>query len=526
MSDPGIILVVTDHAATVWLPDEGGHSPAATFADDAAGLADWSTFARSLASACVRLLVDAAGETLAADITPRVGARDRARYAARKLAQQYPQSPFRALRWAGKGEGEHAGRMKLVLAGLADPQPVARWVEPLLDAGVAIAAIRSVALAGADAIGKLRLHAPRLALVHRTLDDSLRFSYFHDGRLALSRVAGRMDGESLEHLFAREAGHLLDYLASIRQIGFNDRLTLLALSEHGFAPDAAGLKLSERIDWLSMPVADAAAQLKLGRIDEIGAFFVALVRHGGNDYGDHATRRFWRLRQLRKQLYAGSAALLLLGLGGAGWLAWQSKQLDQSTAEFERQTQAAQANARAYKVTSELPPKDERAAVENALAIRRFWPKLAPAVHLVEQAITANGGFALDSTVWQIAPPADPAAAPAPQQQPEHRSKPATAALSPESAPKATRLDRPQGVNMTIKLRPLVPSEDYRTMLARLDNLRDRLKARRVGSEIITYPINIQSDGNIQFSDTAQRDTFYFELQLQLPPPAAAHAKP
>ena len=517
MSDPGLLLVVTDHAATVWLPGADGHAPAATFADDTAGLADWQAFARTLAGASVRLLVDIAGETLAADVTPRVGARDRARYAARKLAQQYPQSPFRALRWAGKGEGEHAGRMKLVLAGLADPQPVARWLEPLLEAGAAIAAIRSVALAGADAIGKLRLHAPRLALVHRTLDDSLRFSYFHDGRLALSRVAGRLDGEDLEHLFAREAGHLLDYLASVRQLGFADRLTLLVLSERGFAPTAAGLTLPERIDWQSLPVADAAAQLRLGRIDEIGSFFVAVVCRGGNDYGDPATRRFWRLRQLRRQLLAGAAATLLAGLVASAALLWQAGRLDREAAEAARQTDAAQVNAQRYQVEGPLMPQDERAAVENALAVRRFWPRPAPAVRLVEQAVAANGGFVLAGTVWQVAPP------PAPSPQSDNR---APAALpTADNAPAAAPLDQPLGARMLLRLRPQLAGEDYRTLLARLDALRARLKARGIDSEIAAYPIDIQPHGNIQFNDTAQRDTALFELLLRLPPPAA-HAKP
>ena len=494
-------LYLNSHGASLWFAGPAAPAPEIRFAGDdlqaSARLADY--LVRHAPDAIIRVVLDLPGETLHVDTAPKVGLRDRQRWALRRLAALLPQPQLRTLRWQ-----HQRGMHRALLAGFADPQAVLDWLEPLLAASIPIASVQSLALLADHLPGRLGLRLPRLLLVSHTGDGCLRYAWFRDGILHLGRLVQLENDDAIEAGLVRETRVVLDYLASIQQTGLNDRTTVLVLTAPGLQP-ATGMQFGDRIDVVHAGIGECARRLKLPATNDSRAFWLMLARQGRNDYGRFALRRYWQYRQLRQGLTMTAVIACGMAAGIGAMSTWYIRQLDAERQQLAEQALQVQQTAAAIRLPAHIPAADVRALVENSRAIRQHMPLPDELMQRLLAVLADTPAFRLVSLDWQ----------------PDHHQP--LSKGQPVPALPELDLRQPLGNWARLALQPARPAAPYRDQLAGFASLQARLQSAGLQVHQPSPPINVAPtavlDGRHPLLDAQAR----FMLTVRLPP--ATHAK-
>lgn len=275
-------------------------------------LASFAAYLKQNATGVYCLLADVADESFHLEHIPHVAGGARRALIARKLARHSRGTPLAAALAQGRLA---AGRRdeRVLFAALTRPQDVEPWLQALEQAQIALDGVYSMpqVLAG--------LAADRAAgcfLLMTLGGGGLRQTWVEDGRLRFSRLT-TLAGDAIDTAAtacADEAAQIHRYLCSQKLVERGVPLRVLVLAHAAQAERfRAHCQDSDGLYFEYLDLAAEAAQRGLAAPwpDSRGdALFVHLLftKRPRQQFAPAASRRFFRLRQLRRALDGGSFA--------------------------------------------------------------------------------------------------------------------------------------------------------------------------------------------------------------------------
>lgn len=195
------------------------------FNPDQDGIAKFNVYLKATENIPVRILVDLIEEDFVKESIPHVGARDRKAIVKRKVERQYRKSldffQHQVLEREKKGRRDDV----VLYSVLSNPDILHVWLEPMQQAGTAIAGIWSLPLLSPKLYSTLNTHAHNVLLVSQQVPSNLRQTFIRNGRFESSRSAVvNLDDAPLGEYISTEVEQTIRFLSNQRHIGFDEKI--------------------------------------------------------------------------------------------------------------------------------------------------------------------------------------------------------------------------------------------------------------------------------------------------------------
>lgn len=515
-----IVCMISVKKLTVYQYDGLILTESLSFNADDFGRAEFEIFLDNNKKGIYHFLLDLHDELFSNEATPNLSVLDQRDYGQRKLNQLLPRTPFRRLRWSRNKSDK---QKMLLLAGLTKPDIVNFWYELFEEYSLRLGSISTVSLLAHALTRRMNFKAKRLVLAHTASGNSLRFTYLHNGHISLSRInLTEEENDTAVGILQRESNRLLNYLSSIRSLGFGERLTLLVLTDKMLSVEAIqNVQFNEQIDVEILSLDDVARLAKIPKkLDHTNDLFANLTAMAGfrNHYAPLEYRRFYMLLRIRQTLWIGAFCGILLTLGGFFVeLGWQFE-ADQQYAQIERNITQTMQNTRLIRPQvreNEASPLDQRAVVKNIETIRYNWPTPVLALQITHEVLRSAPGLQLENLEWHIIHPEHFDNAEMPPSLPS-----IIIAENAENAAQNTPLSLEKPLPATIKatFRITRPDLPYRMMLNWIDVMTERLKRAGMIVTRVDPPVDLASDASFNTDANAPLpDSASFVMVWQIP---------
>ncbi|MYM98796.1 hypothetical protein GTP90_33640 [Rugamonas sp. FT81W] len=450
----------------------------------------------------VYLMVDLIEEDFQRITLPHVTGRSGRRLLARRLLQQYRETPYRYVRVQGR---EPDGRQDdiALLSALTNPALVQPWVEALELLRAPLAGLYSTTLMTSSLVHKLGLADQRLLLVTQQ-SAGLRQSYFLDGQLKFSRLTLAVDRDGAPVDVARETAKTQQFLTSTRLIGRGEVLHTVIL-----APD-------ETLDRLEPQCQDgpetayhfesmetAADRTGLPATPELADTLLLTLlgrERPPSQYSLGEARRYFQLWRARLALFSASAVL------AAGTLVWLGvdvwRYVEATSATDTMYAQARQYDERYRAALSTMTPAIDKtanmkAAVTVAQLLVRQGPQPLPLMTHLSAALDKVPQIRVLELDWKITPPATPA-------EPVATGFMASTSGTVVEPISSLMLGLPAKVPQALRLEAeiMVPPDNYREVVNTMNAFTQELARQpRMAVEIVQQPVDTRS--NVKLSGKA-----------------------
>ncbi len=485
---------------------QGRLGDAVRFSNDRVGVDAFMDYLDAQPYGPVYLLVDLIEEDFQRITLPHVTGRSGRRLLARRLLQQYRETPYRYVQVQGR---EAAGRQDdiALLSALTNPALVQPWIAALELLRTPLAGLYSTTLMSASLVRKLGLADQRLLLVTQQ-SAGLRQSYFLDGQLKFSRLTLAVDRDGAPVDVARETAKTQQFLTSTRLIGRGEVLHTVIVAPHTTldrlepqcqdGPETAyhfiDMDSAARRTGLAQApaLADALLLTLLGR------------ERPASQYALGAARRYFQLWRTRLALFGASAVL------AAGTLVWLGVNLwryvDASSATAAMYAEAKQYDGRYRAALSSMTPAIDKtanmkAAVTVAQLLVRQGPQPLPMMAQLSTALDKVPQIRLLQLDWKIMPPAAPA-------EPVATGFMASTSGTVMEPISSLMLGLPSKVPQALRLEAeiMVPPDNYREVVDSMNAFTQELARQpRMAVEIVQQPVDTRS--NVKLSGKAGATT-------------------
>lgn len=490
------LLYLTSDQLCAYQWQRGRLSDGVCFTPDRAGLDAFLDYIDGQGQAPVYLLADLIEEDFQRVLLPHVGGRAGRQLLARRLTQQYRDTPYRHVAIQGR---ETEGRRDdiALLSALTNPSVVQPWVTALEQLKVPLAGLYSTTLMSAALVRKLALQHEHLLLVTQQ-SGGLRQSYFLDGQLKFSRLTLAIDRDGVPVNLASETGKTQQFLTSIRLLGRGDVLHTAIL-----APDDQLARLAELCvsgadtSYQFIAMATAAARLGLEQTPALAdpLLLCLLGREApSSQYALGAAQRYFKLWRARLALYGCSALVAACAVLWVGANLWHYFGANQNAERMY--SEADQYDARYRGVMSNMPPRVDKtenmkAAVLIEHLIQAQGPSPLTMVQMLSAALDKVPQIRLTQLDWKVSLPgaaAHPAAAVA-QSQAMGQEGDQAAPLSSQQLGIPKRPPQTLHVEAEIQVSP----DDYKSVLDSMNQFNQELARQpHLTVEIEQQPVDLR----------------------------------
>lgn len=406
-------LLVSISTAEVALAEWRGRGfrDIATFPNDESGLAAFAQALERVRRVPVQIIVDAVEEDYRYETLPHAYGRDRNELVARKMRQLYRGTPYCAAVPRGRDAAGKRRDDRYLFLALTNPETIAPWVRTIEGAGLPVAGVYLLPMAGEVLIERLGIAQANLLAVTQ-VSTGLRLTFFRDRQLRLSRLV-RVDAPGMPPtaVLAEEINNTRFYLNSLRLIGLDEPLTVVMVDARDELAEAAAALTREnpslecqRIgrDELSKKLGLSAAALNSGRAALI-LHTVGLKTPAGNLAPAVVTAGF-KEHQVRRGLYAAAA---VAAVGAILWAVVNTGlTLDASFDVDRKRAETAQQQAAYVEATRQFPAAPTSSEnIQRAVVIARELIKTLrspePFLALVSTALDTNPTVLLREIEWK-----------------------------------------------------------------------------------------------------------------------------
>ncbi len=201
-----------------------------SFKNDEAGLNAFRQFLQRHPSTPLFLIADAVEEDYRVESAPHTSGLARQSLLERKLGQIYRNSVYRAAQFIGRAVEQRRDDLFLLVA-LSNAESIHPWVLAMEEQRAPLAGVYLLPMVSQFLVDKLKLDTPHLLLMDGLLP-GLRQTYFHNGRLRVSRLALETVNSQVRkpQLYMAETEKTRLYLLSQRLIAADTKLSLLVLT--------------------------------------------------------------------------------------------------------------------------------------------------------------------------------------------------------------------------------------------------------------------------------------------------------
>lgn len=472
------------------------------FANDRAGVDAFMDHLDAQPYGPVYLMVDLIEEDFQRITLPHVTGRSGRRLLARRLLQQYRETPYRYVRVQGR---EPAGRQDdiALLSALTNPALVQPWVEALELLRAPLAGLYSTTLMSTALVRKLGLADQRLLLVTQQAA-GLRQSYFLDGQLKFSRLTLAVDRDGAPVDVARETAKTQQFLTSTRLIGRGEVLhTVIVAPEDTLDRLEPQCQDGAETAYHFETMDDAARRTGLPRAPELADTLLLTLlgqERPASQYSLGEARRYFQLWRARLALYGASAVLAAGTLVWLGVDVWRYVGATSSTAALY--AEAKQYDQRYRAALSTMTPAIDKtanmkAAVTVAQLLARQGPQPLPLISQLSAALDKVPQIRLVQLDWKIAPPATPA-------EPAATGFVAGTSGTVMEPISSLMLGLPARVPQALRLEAeiMVPPDNYREVVNRMNAFSQELARQpHMTVEIVQQPVDTRS--NVKLSGKA-----------------------
>ncbi|WP_445234354.1 hypothetical protein [Duganella rhizosphaerae] len=485
---------------------QGRLGDAVRFGNDRAGVDAFMDYLDAQPYGPVYLMVDLIEEDFQRITLPHVTGRSGRRLLARRLLQQYRETPYRYVRVQGREAGGRQDDVAL-LSALTNPALVQPWIAALELLRTPLAGLYSTTLMSSSLVRKLGLADQRLLLVTQQ-SAGLRQSYFLDGQLKFSRLTLAVDRDGAPVDVARETAKTQQFLTSTRLIGRGEVLHTVIV-----APESTLDRLEPQcqdgpetayhfIDMDSAAQRTGLAQTPALAAELADSLLLTLLgrERPASQYSLGEARRYFQLWRARLALFGASALLAAATLAWLGVNVW--RYVDATSATAAMYAEGKQYDQRYRAALSSMTPAIDktanmRAAVTVAQLLVRQGPQPLPMMAQLSTALDKVPQIRLLQLDWKTAPPAAPA-------EPVATGFMASTSGTVMEPISSGMLGLPAQAPQTLRLEAeiMVPPDNYREVVNSMDAFTQELARQpRMTVEIVQQPVDTRS--NVKLSGKA-----------------------
>lgn len=383
---------------------------ARAFAYDDAGLIEFSQYLADEPAVPVYFLVDIVEEEFREETIPHVFGSDR-----RALIRTKQQRLFRDAHYAHailqgrESEGRRDDRV--LFTALIRPDLLSPWLAQITRHRVPLAGIYSAPILSAALLKRIPVTSDHALLVTLQSSGALRQTFFHRGRLKISRLAvlglGE-DGRYAPHLLM-EVEKIRRYLNSLRLLPRDNPLDVFVLSRGPILDELREHAADNSIVRHHLfDTAEVAAKIGLTPPPDSPYADILLARllaaeTPRSHYGSREERRYYRVHRLRLGMLAASVFLAFGSLAWSGFTAVKGALAGQEQALVKRQI--AFYGERYRLAQQRLPPapakgRELKKAVEAVRTLTRFKTSPMPTFVVLSHALDKAPDLEIDRIEW------------------------------------------------------------------------------------------------------------------------------
>ena len=291
----------------------------------------------------LHLLVDVVEEDYRLETLPHTLGPARRALVERRLNQLYRNSPFRAAYPLGREQAKRRDDIYLFQA-LTKTDSIAPWLAAVVETGAPLAGIYLQAMVAQTLVSHLKLNHSHLLLSDQQIT-GLRQSYFHQGKLRVSRLApANFEAERLVSLTQEETEKTWLYLLSQHLIQADTKLSLLVLSSSEEAADVCRVMNADPgIECLQEDVFALGRRLGLRAQDlqtnpELLYMQLLATHRTPANLAPPAQTKGYFIHRLSTAMWVAVGLVMLLGLGAAGQNAFSTLETRAQTSALRAQT--------------------------------------------------------------------------------------------------------------------------------------------------------------------------------------------
>lgn len=504
------LLYLTQHQVIAFHWRNGSLTADGEFlAETSAG--DFTRYLGDHASSLFTLVVNLGEEGFQSDVIPYLQAKDRNAVIARRLGQNFQGAPLAIAVSHGYESGTRKNE-RLLLTALTSIGQLSPWLNAMQAIGTRLQGIYSLPLLSEGLIQRLGIKITRGILI-TIQDNTIRQSFFNNGRLLFSRVAPLIGGSISDIALgiAGEANRFQQYLLSQRMVGRGDRLAAHVIVHPQALPAIQAARFNEGIDITAHDILVAAKKLGLKSTpadSRAQPLFLhcAVAAPPAQQFATAELRQPYRLWQLGNAIRAGGALVFAACLLFSFKLMVDSQRAGSDAA---RQTQEAVGMEQSYKqALGSLPPIPMsndvlRQLVERLDQLRKPIDSPAQALTDLSLALEASPAVEISHLDW-LAPGAK--------------------AGESSAGNSAARAGNATGNSETLLVKGnlhLGAKESPRRLLASLDEFAERLRQARPGTKvtILQNPVDLNAGRALKNAGGAPDGgaTRQFSLQIEYP---------
>ncbi|MES2501349.1 MAG: hypothetical protein V4545_01995 [Pseudomonadota bacterium] len=490
---------------------------------------DYTAFSEYLAKqpdTNIYLIVDAVEEDYKLESLPHTAGRARREIIDRKLNQFNRNSTFRAAHFINRSADKRRDDNFLFVA-LSNADSLQGWLDVIQANQSPLVGVYLLPMMSQVMVRQMKLMAPHILLCEQ-LPSGFRQTYLHNGRLRMSRLVPMVDVKpnQLAYFYLVEIEKTRLYLMSQRLINGETPLQMvLPALDNSHHEIAKSISQDQGLECKTVDILAYAKNINLAEslIKPHPELLHMQLLANGNVPDNLAPQTYSKIHNLNKTcriLYTATAAIAVLGVGLAGFYAWQGRQqhnqLDLIAAQTQQQQRLYDEVAKNFPSTP-IPSAELKVAADLAQAIEANRQTPAQFMQILSAACETAPEINLNRMRWLLSATPDIA------DEAANSITSANQAYSPNPNADPTKLVQVGFVNAEIK----GFTGDYRAALNTVSQFVNTLKANPAVETvaILQEPVNVSSLANLQGSTTDETANEHppaiFKLKIVLKPQVA-----
>lgn len=527
-----IVLCATANNLLAGVWNAGKLQGSQAFINNEAGHAAFTEFLQQYQSTPVYLIADAVEEDYRLESLPHTSGSAKRELIARKLNQFYRGLHYRTAHFMSRDNDKRKDDNYLFVA-LNNADFIEAWINIIQLTSVQLVGIYLLPMLSKQLIKQFKLTAPDILLCEK-LSSGLRQTYFHQGRLRLSRLVPNVpdDVKKLSYFYLVETEKTRLYLMSKRFISLETHISLVLVSADGSTQHISqAISKEQGLDCQDINLSEMAKSLglPLDLIQNMPELLHMQLLANGNladNLAPEKLTRSFQLSQLAKAVKMATLAVGALGLVSAMWMLKQGMDNQSAYQQAIQDTTVQQHRydevAKNFPVTP-IGANDLKIAVDLDKTIANYPKSPRRMMQVLSAALEQSGQGSLDNIQldrlrWVLSSDVNV--------KDTDKLIPVPNAIA-TNKPLANALPTSASVLYEIGL---VTAEisgftgDYRAALNSVNHYVANLKAdaRVANVEVLQEPVNVSSFADLQGNTTdelsAQKQPAFFKLKVILKP--------
>ncbi|MBX9676321.1 MAG: hypothetical protein K2V71_06915 [Methylotenera sp.] len=493
---------------------------------------DYTAFSEYLAKqpdTNIYLIVDAVEEDYKLESLPHTAGRARREIIERKLNQFNRNSTFRAAHFINRSADKRKDDNFLFVA-LSNADSLQGWLDVIQANQSPLVGVYLLPMMSQVMVRQMKLMAPHILLCEQ-LPSGFRQTYMHNGRLRMSRLVPMVDikPNQLAYFYLVEIEKTRLYLMSQRLISGETPLQMiLPALDNSHHEIAKSISQDQGLECKTVDILAYAKNINLAESlikPHPELLHMQLLANGNvpDNLAPLAYSKIHSLNNICRNLYIATAAIAILGVGLAGFYAWQGRQqhnqLELIAAQTQQQQRLYDEVAKNFPSTP-IPSAELKVATDLAQAIQANNQTPAQFMQILSAACENMPEVTLNRMRWMLSPTAEVADDTAGNTGIQNNQTYNNQSIVNPNAD-ATKLIQVGFLNAEIK----GFAGDYRAALNTVSQFVATLKANPAveAVTILQEPVNVSSLANLQGSTTdetaAERPPAMFKLKIVLKAP-------